>query len=91
MTLRPFALAAILASAVPVIAAPATGDLAAVAGHLRAAQTMTASFSQTDRQGKVLGGTLTLKQPGQIRFQYEQGVPILIVADGKALNFIDIR
>ena len=41
---------------------------------------MTADFSQTDRNGKVLTGKLTLKQPGRVRFQYGQGVPILIGA-----------
>jgi outer membrane lipoprotein-sorting protein len=50
---------------------------------------MTASFVQTDRTGKSLNGTLKLKRPGRIRFQYEKGVPILIVGDGKALTFID--
>ena len=70
-------------------AAPATGDLATVAQHLAATRTMTAVFSQTDRQGKVLDGTLTLKQPGKIRFQYQAGVPILIVSDGRTLYFID--
>src|SRR3546814_12784079 len=50
---------------------------------------MTAQFTQTDRAGKVLTGTLSLKKPGKIRFQYEKGVPILIVGDGKALFFID--
>jgi outer membrane lipoprotein-sorting protein len=37
----------------------------------------------------VLTGTLTLKKPGRIRFQYQKGVPLLIVSDGKALTFID--
>ena len=50
---------------------------------------MVADFTQTDRNGKVLTGTLTLKKPGRIRFQYEKGVPILIVAEGGALTFID--
>lgn len=68
---------------------PAAGDLATVAQHLTATRSMTAQFSQTDRQGKVLAGTLTLKQPGRLRFQYEDGVPILIVADGTTLNFVD--
>ena len=72
-----------------VAAAPATGDLALVQNHLQSVQSMTAAFSQTDRAGKVLTGTLTLKKPGKIRFQYEKGVPILIVGDGKALTFID--
>ena len=30
-----------------------------------------------------------MKRPGKIRFQYQQGVPLLIVGDGKALTFID--
>lgn len=65
------------------------GDLAAVQAHLRGTETMTADFAQTDRAGKVLEGKLTLKKPGRIRFQYEEGVPILIVGDGKAIWFLD--
>ena len=64
-------------------------DLASVQRYLRGVTTMTAGFSQTDRAGKVLTGTLTWKQPGKIRFQYERGVPLLIVAEGGALTFID--
>jgi outer membrane lipoprotein-sorting protein len=74
--------------ATPALAAPSP-DLAAVQNHLRAAATMTAAFAQTGRDGKTLTGTLTLKKPGRIRFQYQKGVPILIVGDGKALTFID--
>ena len=70
-------------------AAQATGELATVQQHLRALTTMTADFTQTDRSGKQLTGTLTLKQPGRIRFQYQKGVPLLIVAEGGALTFID--
>ena len=74
------------------IAAPAVAqqsDFALVQGHLRAIETMTAGFAQTDRSGKTLTGTLTLKRPGKIRFQYGANVPILVVADGKSLWFID--
>jgi outer membrane lipoprotein-sorting protein len=87
MFFRPIAVAAAFA-----IAGPATaqsGDLASVSSHLKAVATMTAAFAQTDRAGKTLNGTLTLKRPGKIRFQYQKGVPILIVGDGKALTFID--
>lgn len=80
---------ALLAMPVLISAAPATGDLALVQKHLQSVESMTASFAQTDRAGKVLTGTLTLKKPGKIRFQYEKGVPILIVGDGKALWFLD--
>jgi outer membrane lipoprotein-sorting protein len=75
-----------------VIAAPASAqqsDLALVQAHLRGVTTMTAGFAQTDRSGKTLTGTLTLKRPGKIRFQYGNNVPILVVADGKSLWFID--
>ena len=64
-------------------------DLSLVSAHLKAVTTMTADFTQTDRAGKVLTGTLTLKRPGKIRFQYQPNVPLLIVGDGKALTFID--
>ena len=80
---------ALLAAPALIAAAPANQDLALVQKHLRSVQTMTAAFTQTDRNGKVVTGTLTLKQPGKIRFQYQKGVPILIVGDGKALTFID--
>ncbi|KQS03195.1 cell envelope biogenesis protein LolA [Sphingomonas sp. Leaf357] len=71
------------------VAATAPGDLGLVQTHLQAVQSMTASFTQTDRTGKVLNGTLTLKKPGKIRFQYEKGVPILVVSDGKSLWYLD--
>ena len=80
-------LTAALAVAAPLSAQ--TDDLSLVTAHLKAVTTMTAAFTQTDRAGKVLAGTLTLKRPGKIRFQYQQGVPLLIVGDGKALTFID--
>jgi outer membrane lipoprotein-sorting protein len=77
---------ALLAAAPPQALSP---DLAAVQAHLRAVQTMTADFTQTDRNGRVLTGTLQLKKPGKVRFQYQQGVPLLVVGDGKALTMID--
>ena len=81
-----------LTTALSVIAAPLaaqTSDIKQVQAHLAAVSTMTASFSQTDRSGKVLVGTMTMKKPGKLRFQYEKGVPILVVADGRSLYFID--
>ncbi len=84
-------IAAALIAAVPAVAQSPAADLALVQQHLRGLTTMTADFTQTDRNGKELSGTLTLKQPGKIRFQYQKGVPLLIVADGGALTFIDYQ
>ena len=71
--------------------APAANDLALVQDHLRSVSSMTASFTQTDRNGRTLSGTLSLKRPGKIRFQYQKGVPILVVADGGSLWFLDYQ
>lgn len=66
------------------------GDkMARVVAHMKAVDTMTASFMQTDRRGQTLTGKLLLKRPGQVRFEYQKGVPLLIVGDGKALTMID--
>jgi outer membrane lipoprotein-sorting protein len=78
---------ALVAAATP--AAAQNGDLASVTAHLKAVATMTATFAQTDRSGKTLSGVMTMARPGRIRFQYEKGVPILLVSDGKALTYID--
>lgn len=88
MTIRPLAAVAALTLTLPA-AAQQQGTLAQVQQHLRATQTMTAAFVQTDRAGKALNGTITLKKPGKVRFQYEKGVPLLIVGDGSSLWFID--
>ena len=77
----------VLALAAPVSAQ--RDDLSMVSAHLKSVSTMTAAFAQSDKNGKTMTGTLTLKQPGRIRFQYQQNIPILIVGDGKALTFID--
>lgn len=99
--LRPIA-AAILASSVAaapfVLPAAVTAqqtapsaDLAQVSRHLKAMQSLRASFMQTDRTGQTLTGTLTLKQPGKIRFEYQKDAQLLIVSDGRALTMIDYQ
>ncbi|MFN5243547.1 MAG: LolA family protein [Novosphingobium sp.] len=70
-------------------AAPDAADLASAVTALRAISTMRADFVQADANGQRVKGVLTLKRPGRIRFQYEKGVPMLIVSDGSALTFVD--
>jgi outer membrane lipoprotein-sorting protein len=83
----PVTAAALLPQA-PAIA-QAASPLAQVQSHLKAVNTMTANFTQTDRRGQTLNGVFTLKRPGKIRFQYQKGVPMLVVADGRRLHMID--
>ncbi|MGZ3270347.1 MAG: LolA family protein [Croceibacterium sp.] len=80
---------AIMAPLAPAAAQTTDADLDQVVGALRAIGTMTADFTQTDRNGKSVRGVLTLKRPGKIRFEYEKGVNMLLVSDGHALTLVD--
>ena len=83
---RALAPVALVAAAAP--AQAQTSDLARVESHLAAVQSMTASFVQTDARGRSARGTLQLKRPGRIRFEY-QGQDVLLVANGSRLYFLD--
>ena len=93
LRLKTLALAAVPVAAAAFVPAAlnaqAGSSLGQVSSHLKAVSTMTANFAQTDRRGQTLTGSLTMKRPGKVRFQYQRGVNMLIVADGKRLNMID--
>lgn len=72
-------------------AAQPAPQLANVSAHLRAMKTMTADFTQIGQNGQTLSGKLTLARPGKIRFQYQPGVPLLVVSDGRSLTMIDYQ
>jgi outer membrane lipoprotein-sorting protein len=88
-----FARAMVPVALVATVAAPApaaiSAELKAVESSLSATQSMTANFVQTDGKGRQMAGALQLKRPGKIRFAYGGGVNMLLVANGKTLNFID--
>ena len=87
-------LARALLPAAILVAAPALAaespDLARLKAHLTAVQTMTANFTQTDAKGRTATGTLQLKRPGRVRFEYSGG-DLLLVADGSKLSFLDYQ
>ena len=87
--LAAFSLCAPLALTATAAAQAPAGDLAQAVAALRGISTMRADFTQTDRNGQRVSGVMTLKRPGRIRFQYQSGVPFLIVSDGSALTFVD--
>lgn len=73
----------------PASAQTRSDDLDRAVGALRAITTMRADFTQTDRAGRSVGGTLTLRNPGRIRFEYSNDVNMLVVSDGRALTLVD--
>ena len=80
-------------AAMAMLAAPAVAatnpDLARVEAHLAASQSMTANFVQTDSRNRSMRGTLQIKRPGRIRFEYGAGANMLLVGNGKTLTFVD--
>jgi outer membrane lipoprotein-sorting protein len=86
---RALAPVAIVMASAPAAAAESP-DLTKFQAHLAAVQSMTANFVQTDARGRAAAGTLQLKKPGRIRFQYGSG-DLLLVANGGRLTFIDYQ
>lgn len=85
------AAAVALAAATPLPAAAAQSpDMARLAAHIQAVRTMTANFVQTDARGRSAAGSVQLKRPGKVRFEYGSG-DLLLVADGHQLWYLDYQ
>jgi outer membrane lipoprotein-sorting protein len=87
------ALAAAPLEAAPPRAAQLTpeqqNELAQVQQYLNGLRTMTARFAQHSENGGLAEGTLYLKRPGNMRFEYDPPSPILLVADGTFVIYYD--
>lgn len=57
--------------------------------YLESVQTLQADFIQQAESGATANGTLKMKRPGLIRFQYAPPAKILMVSDGTLVSFID--
>jgi outer membrane lipoprotein-sorting protein len=80
---------AMITGAMPAAAAE-SADMPRLRAHITSVQTMTANFTQTDARGRSAAGTLQLKRPGKVRFQYGSG-DLLLVADGRNLYVLDYQ
>lgn len=54
-----------------------------------ATRSLSADFVQVDEQGRSATGKLWLRRPGRVRFEYDPPVPLMIVADGTFVMFVD--
>lgn len=59
-----------------------TADLQRVSTYLNSLQSVEGNFVQLAADGRSAHGTVYLKKPGRIRFEYDKPNPTLIVADG---------
>ena len=51
--------------------------------------TARARFAQVDHQGGVVQGTMTIARPGQLKFDYDPPVEVMIVAGAGWVHFLD--
>ena len=69
--------------------AQTANPLQQVERSLSATQSLTADFVQTDGRNRSIRGTLQLKRPGRVRFDYGSAANMLLVGNGKTLTFVD--
>lgn len=87
-------LLAVASGPAAVATAPRIGDAEAadierIERYLNNIRTITARFLQSTSEGGYAEGTLFLSRPGRLRIEYDDPVPVLIVADGRWIHFYD--
>lgn len=82
------ALPVLIVATAPAAAQTQSADMDKLRAHISAVQSMKASFVQTDARGRSSTGTMQMKRPGRVRFEYAGG-DLLLVANGKTLTFVD--
>ncbi len=98
LPLSPFALQAPTPAPAPQVAAPAipplteaerTKLLADVSVAMANVKTARGIFEQVSPDGSLSTGKFALARPGKVRFEYDDPVPLLIVADGTTVAMKD--
>lgn len=64
-------------------------DISRIEGYLNELVTLQAGFLQIASNGDVATGKLFMSRPGKMRFEYDPPAPILMIADGVFLIYID--
>jgi len=64
-------------------------DLARIERHLNGIKTMQARFLQISSDGSYSEGMIHLSRPGRMRIEYDPPSPIMVIADGSSLIYVD--
>ena len=64
-------------------------DLLSIEKYLDGLKTMKARFLQMSSDGDYSEGTIYLSRPGRMRIEYDPPSPMLIIADGSNLIYVD--
>lgn len=68
-----------------------TALLEQASSYLNAIDTLQARFLQVDGRGGVAEGDLYVDRPGKMRLAYDPPTPVLIVADGVYVIYVDLE
>lgn len=71
------------------LSAPDRADVERIEQYLNGIHTLSARFQQFSQNGGTAGGKVFVARPGRMRFEYDAPTPILIVADGTFVVYID--
>jgi outer membrane lipoprotein-sorting protein len=83
---RRLAIAAALALA-PVALAAQELSLGEISGYLNAFRTGTGGFTQVNADGSIATGTIYLKRPNRVRFEYDDGQALFVAGGGQVAVF----
>ena len=64
-------------------------DVGRIERYLNAITTLRSKFIQRASTGNIASGTVYISRPGKMRFEYDPPAPILLVADGIFLIYVD--
>src|ERR1051325_3752305 len=82
----------LLLVAAPAFAAEAdTAALTKAQQYLNGITSLQSRFTQVDPDGKTHEGDLYISRPGKMRLVYDPPTPIMMVADGKFLIYVDTK
>lgn len=67
----------------------AKADIARIESYLNGITTLRTRFLQVADNGQAVSGQLTIARPGRMRFEYDPPSPMMLIADGTFLIYID--
>lgn len=87
--MTPLALAVGLIVTTPIAAMAQQLSLGTISGYLNELQTAKGAFTQVNDDGSISTGTIYIKRPGRVRFEYNPPEASLVVAGNGAVTILD--
>lgn len=91
MMMTRFLLAPLLVLTLALPAAAETLSLDAISAYLNGLKTAKASFTQINDDGSLATGTIYIKRPGRVRFEYDPPETSLVLAGGGQVAIFDAK